>query len=295
MREHLRIATASGDTCAATLYRPDGAADVVPCVVMGAGGTLTQRDGIPDYAARFADAGFAALSFDYRHWGDSDGEPRRLLSVPRQLEDWRAAVSCARDLEGVDPDRIATWGMSSGGGHSLSAAAADPRVAAVIALVPMADGLAFALGRARLRVTWSNLAAVMRQAAATFAAAGPRGARALFDEPEALPGFERLAAPNGWLNEVTMDYGGMPALYRPVRRAARIQAPVLVQLGERDAMAPRRAVERAAARAPRGELKRYPIDHFGCFWPEHIDGVAGDQADFLRRKLVPEIARMGGD
>ena len=134
--------------------------------------------------------------------------------------------------------------MSSGGGHSLSTAAADPRVAAVIALVPMADSLAFALGPARLRVTWSNLAAVMRQGTATFAAAGPRGARALFDQPEALSGFERLAAPNGWVNEVTMDYGGMPAFHRPVRRANRIQAPVLVQLGERDAMAPRRAVEK---------------------------------------------------
>ncbi len=295
MQEYLRISTASGDACAGTFYRPDGATGAIPCVVMGAGGTLTQRDGIPAYAERFADAGFAALSFDYRHWGDSDGEPRRLVSVPRQLEDWRAAVSCARGLEGVDPDRIATWGMSSGGGHSLSAAVADPRVAAVIALVPMADGLAFALGPARLRVTWSNLAAVMRRGTATFAAAGPRGAQALFDEPEALPGFERLAAPNGWRNEVTMDYGGMPALYRPVRQATRIQAPVLVQLGERDAMAPRRAVERTAARAPRGELKRYPIDHFGCFWPEHIDEVAGDQVDFLRRKLVPEIAQMDGD
>jgi uncharacterized protein len=278
--------TASGEACAATLYRPDGATDAVPCVVMGAGGTLTQRDGIPDYAARFAAAGFAALSFDYRHWGASDGEPRRLLSVSRQLEDWRAAVSYARDLEGIDPDRIATWGMSSGGGHSLSIGAADPRVAAVIALVPMADGLAFALGPARLRVTWSNLRAAIRQGTATFSAAGPRGARALFDEPEALPGFERLAAPNGWRNEVTMDYAGVPALYRPVRRATRIQGPTLVQLGELDAMAPRRAVERTADRAPRGELKRYPIDHFGCFWPEHIDEVAGDQVDFLRSHLL---------
>jgi alpha-beta hydrolase superfamily lysophospholipase len=282
MQERLQIPTASGEACAATLYRPDGVADAAPCVVMGAGGTLTQRDGIPDYAERFAVAGFAALSFDYRHWGDSGGEPRRLISLPRQLEDWRAAVSSARNLEGVDPDRIATWGMSSGGGHALSIGADDPRIAAVIALVPMADGLAFSLGRARLRVTRRNLRTVIRQGTATFSAAGPRGTQALFDEPEALPGFERLAAPNGWRNEVTMDYAGLPALYRPVRQAARIQAPTLVQLGERDAIAPRRAVERTAARAPRGELKRYPIDHFGCFWPERIDEVAGDQIDFLR-------------
>jgi hypothetical protein len=30
---------------------------------------------------------------------------------------------------------------------------------------------------------------------------------------------------------------------------------------------------------------RYPIDHFECFWPEHIDQVVGDQLDFLQRHL----------
>jgi hypothetical protein len=30
---------------------------------------------------------------------------------------------------------------------------------------------------------------------------------------------------------------------------------------------------------------RYPIDHFGCFWPEHIDHIAHDQLDFLRRHM----------
>lgn len=77
------------------------------------------------------------------------------------------------------------------------------------------------------------------------------------------------------------------ALYRPVRKAKRIEVPLLVQLGERDGLAPRRAVEKTAARAPRGELRRYPIEHFDCFWPEHIDEVAGDQITFLHRHLGP--------
>ena len=71
---------------------------------MGPGGMLTQLDGMPDFAARFADAGIAALTFDYRHWGQSEGEPRRLGSVPRQLSDWRSVVGHARELEGIDPD-----------------------------------------------------------------------------------------------------------------------------------------------------------------------------------------------
>ena len=102
-----------GVRCAATLYQPDQSTAEVPCVVMGHGLSLTRRDGIPDYAARFAAAGVAAFAFDYRFWGDSDGEPRRWFSVRCQLEDWRAAVDAARAINGIDPNRVAAWGMSS--------------------------------------------------------------------------------------------------------------------------------------------------------------------------------------
>jgi dienelactone hydrolase len=57
-----------GLQCTATVYRPSGATGVVGCLVMGNGITLTRNDGIPDYAQRFAGAGFAVLAFDYRHW-----------------------------------------------------------------------------------------------------------------------------------------------------------------------------------------------------------------------------------
>jgi dienelactone hydrolase len=67
----------NGVRCAGTLYRPSGATAPLPCVVMGHGLTLTRRDGIPAYAQRFAANGIAAFAFDYRHWGDSEGEPRR--------------------------------------------------------------------------------------------------------------------------------------------------------------------------------------------------------------------------
>jgi pimeloyl-ACP methyl ester carboxylesterase len=99
-----------------------------------------------------------------------------------------------------------------------------------------------------------------------------------------------LAADNGWHNEVNAAGLLATAGYRPVRRAARIAAPVLLQLGERDAMAPLPPIEQTAARARRSELTGYPIDHFQCFWPEHIDRVTNDQIDFLRRQLLASQA-----
>ena len=38
----------------------------------------------------------AAFVFDYRHLGSSDGEPRQLLDIGRQLEDLHAAVAHVR-------------------------------------------------------------------------------------------------------------------------------------------------------------------------------------------------------
>lgn len=51
-------------------------------------------------------------------------------------------------------------------------------------------------------------------------------------------------------------------------------------------MVPLAAIEKTAARAPRAELRRYPIDHFECFWPEHLELVAADQINFLHRHLL---------
>jgi pimeloyl-ACP methyl ester carboxylesterase len=257
---------------------------------MGHGGTLTRRDGIPEYAARLVAGRFAALAFDYRHWGDSDGEPRRWVSIRRQLEDWRAAVGYARGLAGVDPDRIALWGMSLGGGHALMTAAQDSRIAATIALVPLVDGLAqlrrTSTPKVRLAMTLRALRGALMRSSVVVPVAGPAKSFAVLAAHEALPGFERLASASGWRNEV--DLTGVLrgfARYQPVRQATRIQSPVLIQLAEHDELTSLGAIEKTAARARRAELVRYPLDHFGCFWPEHIGRVAGDQLDFLRRHL----------
>lgn len=82
---------------------------------MGHGGSGTKRLGLPRYAERFAAAGLAVLAFDYRHFGASAGEPRQVINIAEQHEDYRAAVRFARDLSGVDPARIALWGTSLSG------------------------------------------------------------------------------------------------------------------------------------------------------------------------------------
>src|SRR3954453_18653918 len=93
-------------------YRPAGRAADVPCVVMAHGFSATRDDGLPAFAERFAAAGLVVVVFDYRHFGRSTGEPRQLLDIGRQVDDYRAALRFARALPGVDTARIALWGTS---------------------------------------------------------------------------------------------------------------------------------------------------------------------------------------
>src|SRR4051812_14046757 len=104
----------SGELCRAWLFRPEGASDTdrLPLVILGHGLGGTREDGLEPFARRFAEAGFAALVFTYRHFGDSDGSPRQLIDIERQLGDWAAALIYARCLDGIDPERIALWGSS---------------------------------------------------------------------------------------------------------------------------------------------------------------------------------------
>ncbi|MGW3350812.1 alpha/beta hydrolase [Nonomuraea rubra] len=126
--------TADGVRCAGYLYPPADSSPA-PCVVLchGFSGTM---DRLFDYGERFAAAGFAALVFDYRSFGESDGGPRQVPDIRGQLADVRTAVAFARGHERVDPGKVLLWGNSLGGAHVITVAADDPRITAVVSQIP---------------------------------------------------------------------------------------------------------------------------------------------------------------
>ncbi len=128
-----------GTRCAAWLYRP-AAAEPPPLVVMAHGLGAIRQIRLDAYAQRFREAGLAVLVFDYRYIGDSDGEPRQLVSLRAQREDWHAALTYARTIQGIDSSRIGIWGTSLAGGHVLKVAAAEQGLRAVVAQCPFTSG-----------------------------------------------------------------------------------------------------------------------------------------------------------
>jgi len=128
-----------GITLRGHLYLPEGSGPF-PLVVMAGGWCYVKELVQPEYAKVFASSGVAALVFDYRNFGDSDGEPRQHLDPWEQIEDYRNAISFAETLPEIDRKRIGIWGISYSGGHVLVVGAIDPRVRCIVSNIPVVDG-----------------------------------------------------------------------------------------------------------------------------------------------------------
>ena len=288
-RRHDVLIGSHGEQLAAYLYRPD-ADGPVPCVVMAHGFSATRDDGLPAYAEAFADAGFAVVLFDYRHFGRSTGEPRQLLDIGRQQDDYRAVIQWARQREDIDANRIALWGSSFSGGHVIAVAAGDPRIAAVISQAPFTDSVSAIAAMPLRNILRAGVAAVRDQVGALLGrsprylpAVGAPGTFAAMTAPEALPGFEAIAGPESlWRNEIAARVVLHLSFYRPVRMASRLVMPILFCVCDDDATTPPASSIEAARRAPHGELIRYPYGHFAIYLDPQ---VKADQVDFLRRVL----------
>jgi dienelactone hydrolase len=239
-REDVRIPS-NGEQLAAYFYRPESAQGDVPCVVMAHGFSATRDDGLPAYAEAFRDAGFAVVLFDYRHFGASTGEPRQLLDIGRQHDDYRAVVAWARRLDGIDPDRIVLWGSSFSGGHVLAVAAGDPRIAAVISQAPFTDAIPTLMkvppkNTARLAVLglrdqvrgWRGRPPYLAPAV------GEPGTLAAMTAPDAKPGFEAIVPPESlWRNEFAARLMLRFPFYRPGLKTAQLNMPLLVCVCEK--------------------------------------------------------------
>ena len=128
----------------ADLYTPSEGKGPWPVVVMGGGWCYVKELAMPEYAKFFVRQGVAALIFDYRCCGASDGEPRQHLDPWKQIADYRStidAVAYSPEFKGVlDPARLGVWGISYSGGHALIVGALDPRVKCIVSHIPIIDG-----------------------------------------------------------------------------------------------------------------------------------------------------------
>ena len=90
-----------GIRCSGDLYLPKNVKNP-PIVIMAHGFAAEKSFRLPAYAERFVLNELAVLLFDYRCFGESDGEPRNLVDPGRHIKDWESAVSHVRTLSAIN-------------------------------------------------------------------------------------------------------------------------------------------------------------------------------------------------
>jgi fermentation-respiration switch protein FrsA (DUF1100 family) len=146
-----------GETIRGWLYLPKKppAGKKAPAIVTANALTGIKEINLPEYALRFAEAGFFTLIFDHRYWGESGGTPRFHVAPMEQREDIQSAISFLTRQPEIDPGRIGGWGISMGGGNMLFLASWEPRLRAVVAvstgISPPKEGTLLTPGETRSR------------------------------------------------------------------------------------------------------------------------------------------------
>lgn len=233
------IFEAEGTALVGWLARPSASEAPSPLVILVHGLSGIVDLDLAEYAEHFVAAGYACLAYDHRNWGRSAGWPRGETDPWRQVADLREAISFARTLPGIDPQRIGLWGTSYGGGHVLTVSALDRRVRCAVSQVPLTSG-------SRTFDTWVPAA---KQAAFRARLDADRDARRRGEPPavtaaatrgsETAEWVERKDVDGRYLNQLTLRSFDLLRTYEPASFAPAIApTPLMMIIAARDTTTP---------------------------------------------------------
>ena len=281
-----------GVRCAGWLTLPAGAGPH-PGVVLVHGFGATHDMMLPKYERHFAAAGIATLSFDYRNTGESDGQPRQHISLRGQRADVEAALNFLTMQSDVDAGRVGLWGTSLGGMNVLRVAATRDDVSVAVVQCPIVHGPAAvrslgAMQALRLApfIAEDALRALLRRKRRYVAIVGPPGSTAVVTAEGTADGWNSTVPPGGHFDNRVAAADAVGLVWTSaLRHAAKITAPLLVCVCDRENLIDPRYVELAATRAPRGESRHYDSDHFEIYHPPLVEQALADQTAFLLEHL----------
>jgi uncharacterized protein len=235
--------TRGDDRLVGVLYLPT----VHPKAAVLTTGPLTsvKEQATAAYASALAQRGFAAVAFDHRTFGESDGEPRQFEDPEGKARDVSAAVTALSLDERTRDLPIVAVGICAGGGYMARAVADDRRISAFAGIAGVyPDAVAFAASAPSDYRTAIDrgLAAQKRWRetgeAEIIPAVAPDGGDVAMPLREA---YEYYGTPRGAVDNYTNGFAVQSFAYTTPfdaqEAAARIQVPFLLVHSER-ALAP---------------------------------------------------------
>ncbi len=288
-----------GLKCVGWLYVPDGlgSGERRPAVVMAHGFSAVKEMYLANFAEKFVGAGFVVLVFDYRYFGDSEGEPRGRLIPAEQIEDYQNAISWVSLQPEVDTARIGVWGSSYSGGHVLHLAAFDKRIKAAVAQVPLVNGWENGQRLMRPDIFAQFVEALSQDRAQRYtdgtvnyaAVVAPEGEPSALPTPESYEWFTstgKTVAPN-WRNQITLESLEKFLEYNPGANIHLISpTPLLMLVASNDTLTPTDLAVAAYERAL--EPKSLVImrgHHFDAYTEPGLSQSAPPAVEWFKRHL----------
>ncbi|WP_214827965.1 alpha/beta hydrolase [Exiguobacterium algae] len=102
-----------------------------PTIVVSGSWTTVKEQMAGLYAKKFSEEGMIALAFDFRNYGESEGEPRFYEEPSKKVEDIKHAVSYLLTLDMVDANKLYAFGVCAGAMYTAMATATDSRIKAL--------------------------------------------------------------------------------------------------------------------------------------------------------------------
>ncbi len=286
-----------GLLCSGWLYVPDDpeASHMAPAIVMAHGFTAVKEQGLSDFAERFVAAGFVTLVFDYRCFGDSEGEPRSQLFPLEMVEDYRNAITWVSEQPEVDSKRLGIWGTSYSGGLVLYVGTFDKRVKAVVGQVP--STLNPESRRAMNPEKWDSANEFLLQDRIERYKTGvvnymkvvaPEGEPCVLPGKEAYEGYMSIKelGPN-WRNQVTLESLEKIREFDPVSTVYQMAPTALLLIAaEKDSLIPLDAVKATYEKAQKPkDISILPIRHFDIYNDPWLSKAAGAAIDWFEQYL----------
>lgn len=134
IKQAIQLQTSVGPL-AANLYLPEGVDN--PPVVVVTGAWTTVKEQMPaTYAEALAEQGYAAITFDFRGWGESTNRIQYLEDPARKTQDIRAVFDAVSKLDMIDASKVAGLGICASAGYMLDAVAGNENVKAAAVVAP---------------------------------------------------------------------------------------------------------------------------------------------------------------
>jgi uncharacterized protein len=133
--------TSQGERVIGNLYLPDDYKEgtKLPAVIV-TGAWMTVKEQMPAiYAAQMADKGYAALTFDFRGWGESKhvNKAQNFIESPTEkTQDIVAAAEFLTTRDEVDSTQISGLGMCASAGYMAGAAVQSANIQSITLVAP---------------------------------------------------------------------------------------------------------------------------------------------------------------